>query len=450
MKSIIVDIDGTLCPIKKQGEKYKDLIPYEKMIVKLNECKNEGFRIVLFTSRNMKTYKGDLELIHKYTKPELEGWLKEWNIPYDEIIYGKVWPGEEGFYIDDRSIRPKEFLEHDFNELKEICRKDKDLGNITEYTFNVNDINIKVRSNNPNIIIELVKLYGTYYEEAKGKTNADITINYVVGSNRKTNYPIKEKEQTEFNYIEKKENNLNIYMRKYDEDDKNFVKRMFTSTLIKTLQQNGYVILHGSCASKNGEGIIISGNKRTGKTVTLLNLLLRGYDYVANDRLALKEEHGHITVIGIPFSMGIILEDAAKMFDISDCKIETDKDKQKVYLDNNDVGKKFNVCTNSVVKLNTILLPKYNSSAKFISVEEERDLVSYLGPENIMTDNCIPEDKYFLNELFNTNYVNPEFLNQVNNKRIEQSGETFDQLDSYIKNLLGERQHVLRLAHPYH
>ena len=50
-------------------------------------------------------------------------WLDKWEIPYDEIIYGKPWPGHHGFYVDDRAVRPDEFLSHDFDELMEICKE---------------------------------------------------------------------------------------------------------------------------------------------------------------------------------------------------------------------------------------------------------------------------------------------------------------------------------------
>lgn len=447
MNKLIIDIDGTLCPIKRPDESYSDLIPYKNMIKKLKECKEKGFQIVLFTSRNMKTYNGDLELIHRYTKPLLETWLKEWNIPYDEIIYGKVWPGEEGFYIDDRAVRPKEFLENSIDDLSRICQLDKKNDNIFEHIFKANDTNIKIRSNNSKIITDLVKLFGSYYEE--GKLTSDITINYIVGTTRKAKYEYKEKEQTTSNYIERKDDQINIYMKQYETNDIVFVKRMFTSILIKVLQKKGYVILHGACAGKNGEGIIISGSKRSGKTTTLLNLLYEGYDYIANDRLALKEENGQISVIGIPFSMGIILEDAVKLFDITGCKKAIDKDKKKVYLESNEVGRKFNVGTFSVIKLNTILLPKYNEEVETIEMQNVSDIVLYLGPDNIMTTNAIPEEKKFLNEMFDITYKDASFLNKANIKKFEQSSKTFEQLDSYLKNVIGEKENVLRFTHSY-
>ena len=47
------------------------------------------------------------------------------DIPYDEIIYGKPWPGHHGFYVDDRTIRPDEFLKYSVDELDEICKKSR-------------------------------------------------------------------------------------------------------------------------------------------------------------------------------------------------------------------------------------------------------------------------------------------------------------------------------------
>jgi len=119
--SFVFDIDGTLCPIKKKEEKYEDLVPYSNMVDKLRYYHDNGARIVLFTSRNMNSYGGNIGLINKNTARILLDWLAKWNIPYDEIIYGKPWPGHNGFYVDDRTIRPDEFLDCDVKELNERC-----------------------------------------------------------------------------------------------------------------------------------------------------------------------------------------------------------------------------------------------------------------------------------------------------------------------------------------
>lgn len=123
--SFIVDIDGTLCPIKKKEERYEDLVPYPEMVEKLKYYKENGAKITLFTSRNMNSYQGNLGLINKYTAEVLLEWLKKWEIPYDEIIYGKPWPGHKGFYVDDRTVRPDEFLNCTPDELDNMCKKSR-------------------------------------------------------------------------------------------------------------------------------------------------------------------------------------------------------------------------------------------------------------------------------------------------------------------------------------
>lgn len=123
--TLIFDIDGTICPIRKE-EKYEDLIPYKNMLDKIRTYKEGGARIVLYTSRNMNTYQGNIGEINAKTAKVLLAWLDRWEVPYDEIIYGKPWPGHSGFYIDDRSVRPDEFLKFSTEELERICNSGRE------------------------------------------------------------------------------------------------------------------------------------------------------------------------------------------------------------------------------------------------------------------------------------------------------------------------------------
>lgn len=124
--TFVFDIDGTLCPIKKKEERYEDLVPYRNMVEKLRYYKENGAKIVLFTSRNMNSYNGNIGVINKKTARILLEWLDKWDIPYDEIIYGKPWPGHKGFYVDDRTVRPDEFLSRSVDELDKICRASRE------------------------------------------------------------------------------------------------------------------------------------------------------------------------------------------------------------------------------------------------------------------------------------------------------------------------------------
>lgn len=118
--TLVVDIDGTLCDIKLTNQSYAELEPRHPIIDKLREYHARGYKILLFTSRNMKTHNNSLGLINKHTAPVLLEWLAKWNIPYDEILFGKPWPRNKGFYIDDRAIRPDEFLSMSEEDIQKL------------------------------------------------------------------------------------------------------------------------------------------------------------------------------------------------------------------------------------------------------------------------------------------------------------------------------------------
>lgn len=117
MKRLIFDIDDTLC--HTENGDYKNAKPIAAMVEKLRDYHRQGFTIVLNTSRNMRTYAGNIGEINKNTLPIIIDWLTEHNVPYDEIYVGKPWCGFEGFYIDDKAIRPDEFLNLSYDE---ICK----------------------------------------------------------------------------------------------------------------------------------------------------------------------------------------------------------------------------------------------------------------------------------------------------------------------------------------
>ncbi|MBR6689893.1 MAG: hypothetical protein IKL65_01010 [Bacilli bacterium] len=300
--------------------------------------------------------------------------------------------------------------------------------------FNCNDIKIGINSNNDELIYDLIKKYGNYFKLTND--SSDFNISYLVYENPiPLGTEFKEINETEYNYVAHKDDNLYVFMKEYNKTKEDFVKRIFTNYYIKVLQKNGFIIIHGACVSKNDEAIIFSGNKRCGKTTTLINLLNRGYDFIANDRIAVKKINDEFIVHGIPFSMGIILEDALKYsgFDLKNKKIEIDGEKKKVYVESSDISKMFDVYSKSSGILKSIIVPKYNQNIENINVSRIDDCVLALG-NNIMFDNAVPEDKQFMNELIKIKYQNPSILNNVPTFRIEQSSITFDELNNFIKN----------------
>jgi len=121
VKKIIMDVDDTIT-YHKSSSNYEEKLPRYDVIKKIVEYKELGYEIILFSARNMKTHHGDLSKINFHTLPILTAWLKKYNVPYDGIIMGKPWCGEDGFYVDDKSIRPKEFLELSEEEIKQLIK----------------------------------------------------------------------------------------------------------------------------------------------------------------------------------------------------------------------------------------------------------------------------------------------------------------------------------------
>jgi len=106
MKRIVIDLDHTLCYAK--GD-YPNARPNRAVIEKLREYRALGFEIVIFTSRNMRTYEGNIGKINVHTVPVILDWLSRNQVEFDEVVVGKPWCGKDGFYVDDRALRPDEF-----------------------------------------------------------------------------------------------------------------------------------------------------------------------------------------------------------------------------------------------------------------------------------------------------------------------------------------------------
>ena len=120
MKRIVCDLDGTLT-IDEPETSYESKLPNIPLVKKLRDFSEIGYQITIFTARNMRTYGGDLDMITSNTLPTIEKWLDQYNVPYDELIIGKPWC-EDGFYIDDKAIRPDEFIHLSEAEILKLVR----------------------------------------------------------------------------------------------------------------------------------------------------------------------------------------------------------------------------------------------------------------------------------------------------------------------------------------
>ena len=124
MKNLIIDLDGTLTV--DSNVSYREKEPRCDIIEQLHHYKSQGFSITILTSRNMRTYEGNIGKINIHTLPTILEWLDKHNVPYDEVVVGKPWCGFDGFYVDDKSIRPSEFASLTYDEIQQILKEENE------------------------------------------------------------------------------------------------------------------------------------------------------------------------------------------------------------------------------------------------------------------------------------------------------------------------------------
>ena len=119
---LVIDLDGTLAC--DDGDlPYESRLPAKDVVEKLREYKAAGFSIAIHTARNMATHANSVGRINAVTLPVVIEWLQRHDIPFDEVYVGKPWPGEAGFYVDDRAIRPDEFVKLSHDEILTLLAK---------------------------------------------------------------------------------------------------------------------------------------------------------------------------------------------------------------------------------------------------------------------------------------------------------------------------------------
>ncbi len=121
---IVFDIDDTICEKKREGQEYIDLEPKMEVVNKLKEYRKKGWYIILLTARSMRTHEGNIGRINAQTAKVVFEWLDKNDIPYDEVHFGKPWCGKNGFYVDDKAIRPDEFVNLSLEEITKLISTD--------------------------------------------------------------------------------------------------------------------------------------------------------------------------------------------------------------------------------------------------------------------------------------------------------------------------------------
>lgn len=154
-KRICFDLDNTLVSFPQKYGDYTSVKPIEKNINLLRYLKKFNNTIIIYTARRMKTHSGNIGKINADIGKITFDTLEKFDIPYDELYFGKP---HADFYIDDLAINsfdniekqigfynnviePRDFNNIETNNIDIITKKGKDLyGEIFYYKNIPNEI----------------------------------------------------------------------------------------------------------------------------------------------------------------------------------------------------------------------------------------------------------------------------------------------------------------------
>lgn len=99
------DLDNTLVTFPATPGDYTTCRPIEDKVRFVRRLHGEGHTIIIHTARRMKTHKSNAGAVVQDIGLLTLQQLKEFDIPYDEIYFGKP---HADFYVDDRGVNPYE------------------------------------------------------------------------------------------------------------------------------------------------------------------------------------------------------------------------------------------------------------------------------------------------------------------------------------------------------
>jgi capsule biosynthesis phosphatase len=103
--TIICDFDDTLAFTHNRD--WANAVPNLPLIEKLNNLYDQGWTIIVLTARGNLSCKTREEADVKY-RHQIETWLSDNNVKYTELSFAKRLAA---LYIDDKNLRPDEFVE---------------------------------------------------------------------------------------------------------------------------------------------------------------------------------------------------------------------------------------------------------------------------------------------------------------------------------------------------
>jgi len=246
-----------------------------------------------------------------------------------------------------------------------------------------------------------------------------------------------------------KNNELCIYV---DDNPKEiiFIKRLLCDLSNRLFEQKKGIFLHGASVIDNDHSIVLIGNKGTGKTTNMLNLLEKyNLGYSSNERTGIINfdgklmSYGNLARINIrPKTLG---DNESLKFKLMDCidkekyleysKLDLPMDcSERLVVTFDDISKKLDVPIVPTSNLYSICNLIYNPNINF-----EMEKIDYINIKKYLMDASIDgvfSQRQILNDILPINKINYDdlFNNSVNYYNIYQNN-TCGNSDKIIKIL---------------
>lgn len=110
---IVFDLDDTISV--HYNRDFENAVPIKETVEKIRKLKSDGCEIYIYSARGQNSCKGELELIEKRNRAQIERWLDKHDVPCDKLVFGKPL-GD--IYVDDKGISLDEFLNGEYGALK--------------------------------------------------------------------------------------------------------------------------------------------------------------------------------------------------------------------------------------------------------------------------------------------------------------------------------------------
>ena len=129
---VCFDLDNTLVTRPTVSGDYTTVKPIKENINYLRFLKDSGCEIIIHTARRMLTHNGNIGKILQDVGQITFNTLTDFDIPYDEIVFGKPYAD---FYIDDKSISVYDDMEKEIGYYQVNKNETRKFNNIVEKTY---------------------------------------------------------------------------------------------------------------------------------------------------------------------------------------------------------------------------------------------------------------------------------------------------------------------------